>query len=144
MTDPREAVERLREAYNRHDLVALARSFGERAVLVSPDGIAEDRDEIASYYGVFMEAFPDTIVTPQTVGVYHDTLAAEFIITGTHEGPLLVAGGEIVPATGRPIAVRACSLSTVEDGLIASHRLYYDQLELGVQLGGDLRFAGPP
>lgn len=44
-------------------------------------------------------------------------------------------------ATGRPITVGACSVSIVADGLIASHRIYYDQLELATQLGGNLCFG---
>ena len=138
MPDVRLAVERLKVAYNDHDLVELARCFSPRPVLVSPDGIAEDREQIASYYATFMEAFPDTIVTPQSVVATHDCLAAEFTITGTHKGPFLMPGGGVFDATQRLITVRACSLSTIEEGLIASHRIYYDQLELIAQIGAPL------
>jgi predicted ester cyclase len=141
MSDLRSALERLRQTFNRHDLDALAQCFGERAVLVAPDGIGQDREEIASYYGQFIEAFPDSMCTPQSVTTSGDTLVAEYTLTGTHNGPFLVPGGEVVEATGRPITVRACSLSLVEDDLIASHRIFYDQLELAAQLGGFLRFG---
>ncbi len=140
MSDPREAVGRLRDAYNSHDLDAIGRSFGERSVLVSPDGIAEGGEEIASLYGQFIEAFPDTKVTIQSVVMFRDTVAAEYTISGTHKGQFLVPGGGVCEPTGRPITVRACSFSTVEDDLIVSHRVYYDQLELGTQIGGRLHF----
>ncbi|MEV7971156.1 hypothetical protein AB0O34_34960 [Sphaerisporangium sp. NPDC088356] len=47
----------------------------------------------------------------------------------------------MVAATGRPIILGACGVSIVVDGLIASHRVYYDQLELATQLGANLCFG---
>jgi predicted ester cyclase len=141
MSDLVRALDRLRKAFNRHDLEALAQCFSLRAVLVAPDGVGQDREEIASYYGQFIEAFPDSRCTPQSVILTGDTLVAEYTLTGVHKGPWLMPGGGVVEATGRPITVRACSLSYVEDGLIASHRIFYDQLELAAQLGGGLCFG---
>ncbi|MEV7969879.1 ester cyclase [Sphaerisporangium sp. NPDC088356] len=143
MSDLLRALDRLRKTFNRHDLDALAECFSPRAVLVAPDGIGQDRDEIASYYGQFIEAFPDSACTPQSVHETGDTVIAEYTLTGTHKGPFIVPGGGVLEATGRPITVRACCLSYVEDGLIASHRIYYDQLELAAQLGGSLTFEEP-
>ncbi|WP_405395223.1 nuclear transport factor 2 family protein [Microbispora hainanensis] len=136
------AVDRLRQATNRHDLDALAQCFDERAVLVSPDGIAESREEITSYYCQWLEAYPNMVITPQSVTMFGDTVAAEFTITGTHKGPLLFPGGEVLEPTGRSVLLRSCSFSTVEDGLIVSHRLFYDQLEVAAQLGGHLCLDG--
>ncbi|MFG1706540.1 ester cyclase [Nonomuraea sp. M3C6] len=141
MSDPRRPLERLRKTFNRHDLDGLADTFSRGAVLVAPDGVGQDRDEIVSYYGAFIEAFPDSRCTPQSVTICGDTLVAEYTLTGTHEGPYLMPGGGVAEATGRSILVRACSVSTVEDDHIVSHRIYYDQLELGAQLGGSLRLA---
>jgi len=134
-------LDRLRKSFNRHDLDGLAGCFAQRAVLVAPDGVGQDRDEIASYYGLFMEAFPDSMCTPQAVTTSGDTVVAEYTLTGTHKGPYLVPGGEMVDPTGRPITVRACSVSIVEDGHIASHRIFYDQLEVITQIGGRLGFG---
>ena len=133
-------LDRLRKTFNRHDLDGLAGCFGHRAALVAPDGVGQDREEIISYYHLFKEAFPDSMCTPQSVTTSGDTVVAEYTLTGTHNGPYLLPGGGIVEATGRPITVRACSVSIVEDGLITSHRIFYDQLELTAQLGGSLRF----
>ncbi|MGW0200075.1 ester cyclase [Nonomuraea sp. NPDC003201] len=140
MSDPRRPLDRLRRAFNRHDLDGLADTFSRGAVLVAPDGVGQDRDEIASYYGAFIEAFPDSRCTVQSLTILGDTLVAEYTLSGTHRGAYLMPGGGVAAATGRPILVRACSVSTVEDDLIVSHRIYYDQLELGAQIGGALRF----
>lgn len=141
MSEVLVALDRLRQAINRHDLDSLAQCFDERAVLVAPDGIAENREEIASYYAEWFEAFPDLVITPQSVTMFGDTLSSEFTISGTHKGALLVPGGDVLEATGRPITVRSCSFSTVEGGLIISHRLFYDQLEMAAQIGGALFFG---
>ncbi|MBC6463792.1 ester cyclase [Actinomadura sp. HBU206391] len=139
-SDPRRPLDQLGKYFNRHDLDGLARSFAQHAVLVAPDGVGQDREEIASYYGLFMEAFPDSMCTPQSVTMSRDTVVAEYTLTGTHSGPYLLPGGEFVEATRRPITVRACSVSIVEDGVIVSHRIFYDQLELVAQLGGSVMF----
>lgn len=44
MSDVSQAVERLKDACNSHDLEALERCFAIRPVLVSPDGVAEERE----------------------------------------------------------------------------------------------------
>ncbi|MEO3872764.1 nuclear transport factor 2 family protein [Nonomuraea sp. B12E4] len=142
MSDPRRPLERLRKTFNRHDLEGLAGTFSRGAVLVAPDGVGQDRDEIASYYGAFIEAFPDSLCTPQSVTISGDTLVAEYTLSGTHKGSYLIPGGGVAEATGRHFLVRACSVSNVEDDLIVSHRIFYDQLELGAQLGGSLQFEG--
>ncbi|GAB3883439.1 ester cyclase [Microbispora bryophytorum] len=144
MSEVLRPLDRLRQAINRHDLDALARCFNERAVLVAPDGIAENKEEIASYYGEWMDAFPNMVITPQSVTMFQDTVAVEFTISGTHKGPLLVPGGDVLEGTGRSVLVRSCSFSTVEGGTILSHRLFYDQLEMAAQIGGHLRFGDGP
>ncbi|MFC7648137.1 hypothetical protein ACFQX6_52475 [Streptosporangium lutulentum] len=41
-----------------------------------------------------------------------------------------VAQRGIIQATGRRIAVRGCDVRTMDNGAIASQRVYYDQLEM--------------
>jgi ketosteroid isomerase-like protein len=38
-------------------------------------------------------------------------------------------------ATGNRVRLRSCDAATVEDGLVTSHRFYYDQMEFLRQLG---------
>ncbi|MBP2704542.1 ester cyclase [Microbispora sp. RL4-1S] len=140
MSDLLLALDNLRKAYNHHDLDALARCFAPGAILVAPDGIGDGREETASYYAQFIEAFPDTRVTVQTLVETGDILVSEYTISGTHMGPYLIPGGGLLQPSGRRIIVRACCLSQVQDGLISSHRIYYDQAELAAQLGGSLCF----
>ena len=63
-----------------------------------------------------------------------DTVTLELVLRGTHKGPLESPAGSI-PATGRPIDVRACIVARVRDGLITDAREYYDAVTLMLQLG---------
>jgi SnoaL-like polyketide cyclase len=40
-----------------------------------------------------------------------------------------------IPATGKHVRVRACDIATVQNGVITSHRFYFDQMEFLGQLG---------
>ena len=54
---------------------------------------------------------------------------------GTHTGPLRDPSGREIPATGKPFDFRFVGIFRVEAGTIRSIRIYYDQLELFMQLG---------
>jgi len=40
-----------------------------------------------------------------------------------------------MPATGKRVRVRGCAVATVQDGLITSHRSYFDQMGFSVSSG---------
>ncbi|SDJ23695.1 SnoaL-like polyketide cyclase [Nonomuraea jiangxiensis] len=69
-----------------------------------------------------------------------DPAVTEWMLTGTHNGPLMLPGGGVLDGTGRPVAVRGTSTCSVGNDKIITHRIYYDQLELYSQLGGELVF----
>jgi hypothetical protein len=56
-------------------------------------------------------------------------------MVGTNTGPLVLPTGESMPATGRAVRLRACDAATVENGVVTSHRFYFDQAEFLGQLG---------
>ena len=43
--------------------------------------------------------------------------------------------GETIPATGRRVRARECDIVTVENGVVTSHRLYFDVQDIPTQLG---------
>ncbi|WP_204054857.1 ester cyclase [Microbispora corallina] len=131
-------------AMNRHDLDGALRCYTEGAVYVSPVGVGEGRDEIASFLGAFLTAFPDVRWTPWSrVVVCGNVLITQWVITGTHHGPFSMPNGEIIEATGRCVNVRGCSLRTMDGDRIAVHCVFYDQLELYAQLGAELVLPRP-
>lgn len=140
MSEPEEIKDALIDAINDHDLEALLRCYSPQAVLVSPTGMAEGHDQISSFYGYFFEALPDLRVTPWSMIERGDGRVHEWCLSATHLGPFLVPGGGVLEPTGRKVNIRVCSVRTVENGLTLSHRYYFDQLELFVQLGAALSF----
>ncbi|WP_214409412.1 ester cyclase [Sphaerisporangium fuscum] len=135
MTDARAIRDRYTAAFNAHDMHELLRTVSPTGVTVSPEGVSQGREELASYIGEFWEAFPDVravIVESYDAG---DVTIDELLMVGTHQGPYTMPDGRIIPPTGRPLSLRGCYICTVENGLIESLRLYFDQLQLLTQLG---------
>ncbi|KAB8181240.1 hypothetical protein FH610_030060 [Microbispora catharanthi] len=111
------------------------RLFDPGCALVGPEGTADGREEIGSYLTRFFDAFPDyRRSTWRTIDVA-DCAVDEVTLSGTHRGALLLPDGEEAQATGRRIVVRSCEIITIENGLVVSYQVYFDQLELLAQLG---------
>ncbi|MGW2161661.1 ester cyclase [Nonomuraea sp. NPDC001699] len=140
-----DIVDRLLGAANVHDVEAVLRCYAPDAVVVSPEMEAGNPEEIASYFTQIWDGFPDLRFTLWDTVAMGDTIATELTATGTHTGPYLTVGGEVLAATGRQITVRACWFWDLRDGLVSSQRLYYDQLEIYAQVGLrlPLPFEGP-
>jgi limonene-1,2-epoxide hydrolase len=127
---------RLTDAMNDHDLHRVLEFFSPDAVLVSPIGVAEGREQIAWLYEQFFLGFPDFHLTVWFEVTDCDMPAiVEWTATGTHTGPFLLPDGRELEGTGRHITLRGTCVSFIEDGEIITHREYYDQLELYSQLG---------
>lgn len=139
-----DVVDRLIGALNAHDLDAVMRCYAGDAVVVGPEMEAENLDEIASYHLHVWQGFPDHHLTVWEKIVCRDAIAVETLATGTHTGPYLVAGGDVLEATGRSISVRCSWIFTVESDFILTQRLYFDQLELYSRLGAQLPLKFAP
>ncbi|MEV5503419.1 ester cyclase [Nonomuraea fuscirosea] len=143
MTSARELKDTVVDAFNQHDVPGIVRCFAPRAVLVSPTGLAEGREQISWYYEHLFEGFPDIKFTAWNKPLLDDPAVTEYMYTGTHQGPFLLADGSVLQATGRHIAVRGVAVCSIENGLITTDRDYYDQLELYAQLGIPFRTKIP-
>ncbi|GAA0410469.1 hypothetical protein GCM10009530_73700 [Microbispora corallina] len=144
MADARELADEVLSAVNDHDVDRVLRCFRSDAVLVTPIGVAEGREQIAWYYEHLIKGFPDICMTVWNKVTCSDPAFTEWTLTGTHTGPFLLPDGEVLEGTGRRITVRGCGACTVEDGRIVTHRDYFDQLELLSQLGFELLPPPPP
>ncbi len=78
--------------------------------------------EMASMGGVTMEVVNRV--------ARHDEVVAEWIVRGTHQGPLMG-----FPGTGRQIEIRGLTVVTRARGKITKESLYYDVADLYRQLG---------
>jgi ketosteroid isomerase-like protein len=136
MGETREVLDRLTEAMFSGDLEAVRQGYAADAVAETPDaGTLNGPHAIAEWLGDFLRAFPDGAYEPAHTHEFGDTAVDEGYLVGTHTGPLVMADGQSVPATGRSVRLRSCDIATVRGGLIVSHRFYYDQAEMMAQLG---------
>ena len=81
------------------------------------------------------QAFPDakgTIHNTHVTG--NNVVVLELSWRGTHKGPLQTPGGTI-PATGKPIDVRACAVVEVAGERARRQRHYFDMATLLRQIG---------
>jgi hypothetical protein len=118
-----DVVDQLVTAKNAHDRDALMRCFSADAVLVPPQGVAQGVEEIASFYTVIMGAFPDLHLEVWEKITQGDHVACGIWEEGTHTGPFLLPGGDMLQPTGRRVGVRAAWMFTLENGLIVGLRI---------------------
>jgi ketosteroid isomerase-like protein len=136
MGEAREVMDRLTDAVFSRDPEALARLYAPDAVLVAPDaGEIQGNAEVVAWSTEFLDAFPDARYESVYAHESGNTAIDEGYFVGTNTGPLVAPTGETMPATGKPVRLRACDIATVEGGVITSHRFYFDQAEFMSQLG---------
>ena len=118
-TEATEAVARaMFDAFNRHDLDALAALYAPDAVLVSPDvdGPRQGPSGARQTYGELFALAPD--VQDRVVRLVADGpwVAVEFVSTGTAS----------LPDGDRPFSLEVAALLEVRDGRIVQDRSYFD------------------
>ena len=92
-----------------------------------------DRHVAAGYNSVILAALPTHFEVQRTI-VDGDVAIYQWLASGTHTGPLALPTGTI-PATGKSATVPGVLITTVKDGKIVREEMYWNQLELLVQLG---------
>ncbi len=134
MGQAREISDRVTELINARDAQGIGELFADDGVFVDPTGEYRGRSAIVEYWEGFFAAFPDLEGKDEFTAESGDTAINEWSASGTHTGPLEGPEGT-VPATGKRLTVRGADAITVRDGMIQSHRAYYDQMSFMVQLG---------
>jgi steroid delta-isomerase-like uncharacterized protein len=123
------------DAFNAHDRARLEDTFAHGAFMVAPSDLRfEGRDACVGYAMAWLDAFPDAQITVRNQFISEPWIAMEFTFEGTHEETLVGPAGEI-PATGRHLVGRGAELVRVEDGKAAEFQLYFDQVQVLMQLG---------
>lgn len=132
-----ELVDRWVETFNEHDAAALAALYSPEASVQDPfyaeplKGRAAIEQDLAEFF----VTFPDLEAMQVSFIESGDTVAAEYSMTGTHQGPLSTPAGEI-PPTGRAMTTRGAAVVRYDSsGLIVEERRYYDVAAIMMQLG---------
>jgi steroid delta-isomerase-like uncharacterized protein len=130
-----DVVTRFYERYNAGDLDGATALFKTNVRAFDPAaGAMEGIDAWLAYNAVFKRAVPDGRLELDSAVEEGDRVVIQGRYTGTHSGPLASPEGD-VPASGRSLDLHFADCFTIEDGLVAEHRVYYDQMELLGQLG---------
>jgi steroid delta-isomerase-like uncharacterized protein len=116
-------------AWSGGDPEALASFYTEEGSLTVNDGApSRGREAIATTAGAFMEAFPDMVVTVDSVNLENSHAIFRWTWTGTNSGP----GG-----TGNAVAISGYEVWTLSgDGLIRESKGHYDEAEYQRQITG--------
>src|SRR3954449_2984916 len=93
----------LYRAFNDHDLRRLSQYYSPSAVLVGPEGVVEGLEQIATVYEQLLTAFTDARLTPWYKATCSDPAVTEWMLSGTHMGPLLLPCGRYLEGTGRRV-----------------------------------------
>jgi steroid delta-isomerase-like uncharacterized protein len=134
MGDALEAAKRADEAFNAHDVDARLAANTDDTLFVMPGGTQLRGPEQADLLRAFWDALPDVTITWKNYVESGSLIAGEGVLTGTHTGPFRTPQGEI-PPSGKQVTLPYAFIRRVEDGKIASERLYFDQMEFLQQLG---------
>ena len=125
------------EAINAQDWDRFLGLHSESHVLYAPDSPEprKGREALREWIQGYATAFPDLRVETVRSFGQGDWVCVEWVVTGTHTGPLMGPGGETIPATNKTARVPGSSVFKVEGGEITEDREYYDLLGLMAQLG---------
>jgi len=135
MGEAREVMNRVTETVFSNNREGMSQLYAEDAVAETPDeGTVSGRDAVVDWALEFKVAFPDASYESTREHEVGNTAIDEGYFVGTNTGPLKLPDGEI-PPTGKSVRVRACDIATVENGLVTSHRFYFDQMDFLTQLG---------
>jgi hypothetical protein len=134
--EARKVMDRVTDAAVKGDMEALKVLYARHAVAETPDqGTITGGDQIAAYLGEFGAAFPDASWEELYKHEIGDTAIDEGYFVGTNTVSMTGPNGETIPATGRRVRLRECDFATVENGVVTSHRFYFDVQDWLTQLG---------
>jgi steroid delta-isomerase-like uncharacterized protein len=134
---PAENLRAAVDAFNRHDAAAFASTYARDATLRDPfySEPVSGRESIERDAADFFRAFPDMHTEIVRTVEANGNLAVEYVLTGTHQGPLVTPGGHI-PPTGKAIRAPGSAFSEFNaDGEVSEERRYYDVARILQQLG---------
>lgn len=126
------------KAFNGRDWDRYYELRAESIVLHDPAAFPEDLRGRAAHRGYLeatLEAFPDSHMEVERAFGQGDWIALEYVMTGTHTGPLALPGGQPIPPTNNPFRLEVVELWRWEGGQIVEERPYYDSRGFLAQIG---------
>ena len=119
------------ESENHHDYETTMETFGHPRYEIIPTGDVWDGDEeVRGYFEATRTAFPDQ--RNELIELHHTDagVIVEFMLKGTHEGPL-----RGIPPTGKSFECRCTAFFLFEEDSLVCERVYFDAATILSQLG---------
>lgn len=133
MSDSREIVRKIEEAWDRNDLRSLDQYFAPDFVPYNAvPGLPPGLEGARLAHEAALQSFPDRKVTIEDITGDDELVAVRCRMTGTNRGGLAWAG---ISANGNPVDIQWISLYRFRDGKVVEHRAVMDMLGLMQQLG---------
>jgi steroid delta-isomerase-like uncharacterized protein len=128
-------VERYNDAWNRHDLAAIAALHTQRMVFENHTAAERaEGPEVAAHIESIFSRWPDLAFVTRRLHACERVAVCEWTARATHLRPVPLPDGIAAPS-GRRIEWRGVDVLTIEDGLIARKDVYSDRLGVMRQLG---------
>jgi predicted ester cyclase len=135
MTDLRSAVEEFYAGFTEGDFDRGFRIFAQDVVTFEPSlGRAANLEVWRDYDEAFKKACPDASLVMRSVVEQGDRLAVEGTLRGTFTAPYGTPLRELQP-TGNSFDVEFADFYVFRGGKVVEHRIYYDLVGFGRQLG---------
>jgi steroid delta-isomerase-like uncharacterized protein len=135
-----QTVQAEHKAFNDRDWALIRGLIADDCVFVDGTGVAhKGPDAFANNYAKsWADMFSDARVTEAKYYDAGDTVVAEFVGTGTNDGPV-----GPMPATNRPLSLPLCEIFHFgSDGKVIGGGSYFDAYSMLVQLGHAEPLAG--
>jgi steroid delta-isomerase-like uncharacterized protein len=119
------------ESENRHEYDATIETFEHpRYELIGTGDVYDGQAEVERYFEETRTAFPDQ--RNELIALHHadDAVIVEFMLRGTHEGPL-----RGIPPTGKKFELRCVAFFLFEGEKLVCERAYFDAATIMAQLG---------
>jgi ketosteroid isomerase-like protein len=117
------------------DRAALAELYTDDVRVWTPALSAASMDELLVEFDRQDDAFSDIAIEVAPLDVGGEYACAEWIVSMTHSGPLEVAEGRVVEATGTAVVLNGVTVAEFTGDRICSLRQYWDEFAIFDQLG---------
>lgn len=119
------------ESENVHEFDVTLGTFEHPRYEIIPTGdVFDGADAVQGYFDDTRTAFPDQ--RNELIALHHadEAVIAEFMLKGTHEGPL-----RGIPPTGKSFECRCTAFFVFDDDKLICERVYFDAATIMAQLG---------
>ena len=124
-------------ALNAYDFDRALESHAESVLTFGPGNNepTKGRTALRNSLQDYLTAFPDFRVKMERAFGQGDWVCGQYVFEGTHKGPLLGPGGQMIPATNRSLRLKYVVLFKFQGGLITERHEFFDNYGLMTQLG---------